>query len=70
MEGGLDSESRTQLIAFLTQAAGRHAGIPPGERIPVFVSIRDVPVHNWGMFGKAVTLDALRHPPSDAKPID
>jgi phenylpyruvate tautomerase PptA (4-oxalocrotonate tautomerase family) len=45
------------------------ASIPPQQRAPVFVLIRDVPSYNWGMFGKPVTLDGLRNPPLDAKPV-
>jgi phenylpyruvate tautomerase PptA (4-oxalocrotonate tautomerase family) len=69
IEGGLDPEAKKQLIAFLTDAVRKHARIPHEERVPVLVLIRDVPAHNWGMFGKPVTLDGLRHPPSDAIPI-
>jgi phenylpyruvate tautomerase PptA (4-oxalocrotonate tautomerase family) len=57
------------MIAFLTEAVRKHAGIPSGERISVFVLIRDVPASNWGMFGKQVSLDALRNPPSNALPV-
>ena len=69
IEGGLDAEAKEQFIAFLTDAVRKHAGIPLEERVPVFVLIRDVPAQNWGMFGKPVTLDALRHPPSGAVPV-
>jgi phenylpyruvate tautomerase PptA (4-oxalocrotonate tautomerase family) len=69
IEGGLDTEAKKQLIAFLTEAVRKHAGIPPEERVPVFVLIRDVPDQNWGMFGKPVTLDALRNPPAKAVPV-
>jgi len=69
IEGGLDADAKAHLIAFLTQAVGKHTGIPAGERIPVFVLIRDVPAENFGMFGKSVSLHALRNPPIDAKPV-
>lgn len=69
IEGGLDAEAKKQLIAFLTNAVRKYAGISPEERAPVFVLIRDVPAQNWGMFGKTVTLDALRNPPADAIPV-
>jgi len=69
IEGGLDAEAKKQMIAFLTGVVRKYAGIPPEERVPVFVLIRDVPAQNWGMFGKQVTLDALRNPPNDAIPI-
>ena len=32
VEGGLDTEARDKLLAFLTQAAGKHTGIPLGQR--------------------------------------
>jgi phenylpyruvate tautomerase PptA (4-oxalocrotonate tautomerase family) len=51
VEGALDAESREQLIARFTSVVGKHAGIPPGERVPVYIVIRDVPPPNWGMFG-------------------
>jgi phenylpyruvate tautomerase PptA (4-oxalocrotonate tautomerase family) len=69
IEGGLDPEAKKQMIAFLTEAVRKHSGIPAGERVPVFVLIRDVPASNWGMFGKQVSLNALRNPPSDALPV-
>jgi phenylpyruvate tautomerase PptA (4-oxalocrotonate tautomerase family) len=69
IEGGLDTEAKKQMIAFLTNAVKKHAHIPPEERVPVFVLIRDVPAENWGMFGKPITLDALRNPPDDAVPV-
>jgi phenylpyruvate tautomerase PptA (4-oxalocrotonate tautomerase family) len=69
IEGGLDTEAKKQMIAFLTNAVRIHVHIPTAERVPVFVLIRDVPSENWGMFGKPVTLDALRNPPDDAVPI-
>jgi phenylpyruvate tautomerase PptA (4-oxalocrotonate tautomerase family) len=69
VEGALDADTKKDFIAFLTDAVGRQAGIPPHQRVPVFVLIRDVPSYNWGMFGKPITLDGLRNPPADAKPV-
>lgn len=69
VEGGLDDSARSDLIAFLTEAAGKYGSVPPEDRIPVFVFIRDVPAQSWGMFGKPVTLEQLRNPSSDAEPI-
>ena len=69
IEGGLDAEAKKQMIAFLTNAVRKYVPIPPEERAPVFVLIRDVPAENWGMFGKQVSLDALRNPPDDAIPV-
>jgi phenylpyruvate tautomerase PptA (4-oxalocrotonate tautomerase family) len=69
IEGGLGAQAKQQIIAFLTDAVRKHAGIPPEERVPVFVLIRDVPEQNWGIFGKPISLDALRNPPADAVPV-
>jgi phenylpyruvate tautomerase PptA (4-oxalocrotonate tautomerase family) len=69
VEGALDADSRKELIARFTQLVGKHAGIPTQERIPVYIVIRDVPPPSWGMFGKPITLESLRNPPADAKPV-
>jgi phenylpyruvate tautomerase PptA (4-oxalocrotonate tautomerase family) len=69
VEGALGADSRNELIARFTEIVGKHAGIPPQERIPVYIVIRDVPPQSWGMFGKAITLEGLRHPPADGKPV-
>lgn len=69
VEGALDTESRKDLIARFTNLVGKHAGIPPHERVPAYIVIRDVPPQNWGMFGKPITLESLRNPPTDAKPV-
>lgn len=67
--GALDSESRKELIARFTELIGKHAGIPPHERVPVYIVIRDVPPESWGMFGKPITLEGLHNPPADAVPV-
>jgi phenylpyruvate tautomerase PptA (4-oxalocrotonate tautomerase family) len=69
VEGALDADSRKELIARFTSVVGKHAGIPPQERVPVYIVIRDVPPENWGMFGKPITLKSLRNPPADAQPV-
>ena len=69
VEGALDAHSRKELIARLTKAIGKHAGIPPRERVPVYIVIRDVPPPSWGMFGDPITLESLHNPPADAKPV-
>ena len=69
IEGALDAEAKKDLIARFTNAVRKHAGIAPGERAPVFILIRDVPAHNWGMFGQPVTLDAVRNPPAASEPV-
>ena len=67
--GALGADSRKELIARLTEAIGKHAGIPPQERVPVYVVIRDVPPESWGMFGKPITLESLHNPPPNAIPV-
>ncbi len=67
--GALDAEARSVLIARFTDAVGRHAGILPQERVPAYVVIREVQPENWGMFGKPITLESLRNPPANAKPV-
>jgi phenylpyruvate tautomerase PptA (4-oxalocrotonate tautomerase family) len=69
VEGALGDDARKELIARFTQAVGKHAGIPPQERVPVYIVVRDVPPQSWGMFGKQITLESLRNPPADAKPV-
>jgi phenylpyruvate tautomerase PptA (4-oxalocrotonate tautomerase family) len=69
VEGALDADSRSELIARFTEVVGKHAGIPARERAPVYIVIRDVPPHSWGMFGESITLESLRHPPKDATPV-
>ena len=69
VEGALTADAREALIARFTQIVGKHAGIPPQERVPVYIVIRDVPPQSWGMFGKAITLEGLQSPPPNAKPV-
>ena len=69
VEGALDIDARRELIARFTQLVGKHAGIPPQERIPVYIVIRDVPPQSWGMFGRSITLEGLKNPPADAIPV-
>jgi phenylpyruvate tautomerase PptA (4-oxalocrotonate tautomerase family) len=69
VQGALDADSRKELIVRFTSVVGKHAGIPPQERVPVYIVIRDVPPPSWGMFGKPITLEGLRNPPMDAKPV-
>ena len=42
MEGALDADAKKDFRAFLTDAVGKQAGIPPQQRAPVFVLIPDV----------------------------
>jgi phenylpyruvate tautomerase PptA (4-oxalocrotonate tautomerase family) len=69
VEGALDADSRKELIARFTSIVGKHAGIPPQERVPVYIVIRDVPPQSWGMFGKPISLESLRNPAANAEPV-
>jgi len=59
LEGGLDDESKQKLIADATAILCEHAE-STGDPVTVYVVIREVPEVNWGMFGKQVSLAALR----------
>jgi phenylpyruvate tautomerase PptA (4-oxalocrotonate tautomerase family) len=59
LEGGLDGASKRRLIADATTILGEQAGAG-GNQVPVYVVIRDVPEVDWGMYGKQVSLAALR----------
>jgi phenylpyruvate tautomerase PptA (4-oxalocrotonate tautomerase family) len=59
LEGGLDAESKQKLIADATAILCEHAE-STGDPVTVYVVIREVPEVNWGMFGKQVSLAALR----------
>src|SRR5271168_2375200 len=59
LQGGLDSASKPRLIADATAILGKHAGLE-GDRVPVYVVIREVPEVDWGMYGERVRLSALR----------
>ena len=58
-EGGLDAESKEKLIAGATAILSEHAETK-GAEVPVYVVVRQVPEVNWGMYGKQVSLAALR----------
>jgi phenylpyruvate tautomerase PptA (4-oxalocrotonate tautomerase family) len=59
LEGGLDAESKQRLIGDATAILSEHAE-STGNPVTVYVVIREVPEVNWGMYGKQVSLAALR----------
>lgn len=59
LEGGLDGASKQRMIAGATAILGEHAGLS-GDQLPVYVVINEVPEADWGMYGKQVSLAALR----------
>ena len=68
-EGGLSVEAKKELIKRVTDAVRKHCGLKEEDVAPVYVIIRDIPEAGWGVFGDSITLDNLRNPRSDAKPI-
>lgn len=61
LEGGLDAESRTRLIAESTRILDSHA-TSTEDVVPTYVVINETPEADWGMLGKQVRLAALRSP--------
>jgi phenylpyruvate tautomerase PptA (4-oxalocrotonate tautomerase family) len=59
LEGGLDAGSKQRLIADATAILDQHAE-SNDDQVTVYVVIREVPEVNWGMYGKQVSLAALR----------
>jgi phenylpyruvate tautomerase PptA (4-oxalocrotonate tautomerase family) len=60
LEGGLDSVSKSRLIAEGTRVLQTHA--KSADVIPTYVVISERPEADWGMLGKQVHLAALRDP--------
>ncbi len=69
-EGGLEDAAKGTLIERFTESVARHACMHAGKRRLVYVLIKESKASNWGIFGERITLDALRHPPADALPIE
>ena len=63
-EGGLDEAAKRSLYARFTKAIGQRAGIAPGERVPVYIVLREIHPLNWGVFGGTTNIEELRvaHP--------
>lgn len=68
-EGGHDETSKQLLVERFTQAIRKYAEISQEALAPVYIVLRDVPTTNWGVFGGTITLDELRNPNPNAKPI-
>ncbi len=66
-EGALDEKAKFALIASITAAVRKHAGLAPDALAPVYVIIREVQGSSWGFFGKPGSLDDLLHPPAGAE---
>jgi len=70
-EGGLNSEDKARLIARFTEVLKVHSchQDSASEIMPVYIILRDVKESDWGVFGDRITLEALRNPPTMAKPV-
>jgi phenylpyruvate tautomerase PptA (4-oxalocrotonate tautomerase family) len=56
------TEGKLFLYERFTDAIRRHAGIPDGERAPVYVLVREVETRDWGVFGRTLTVDDVKTP--------
>jgi len=63
------TEGKQFLYKRFTEAIGKHAGIADGQRVPVYVVVREVETRDWGVFGGLLTLDDVRTPHPDLPPI-
>lgn len=61
--------AKKELFAQFTDAIRRHAGLAENDLVPVHIIMRDVPPADWGVFADTITLEALRNPPLNAKPV-
>jgi phenylpyruvate tautomerase PptA (4-oxalocrotonate tautomerase family) len=68
-EGGLGDAAMQALIERMTDTVRVHASTAPGQPTPVYILIREVAPTHWGVFGRRITLEALRNPPVDAEPL-
>jgi phenylpyruvate tautomerase PptA (4-oxalocrotonate tautomerase family) len=59
LQGGLDDDAKQRLIVGATSIINRHIQSTDGQA-PVYVGIIEVPESNWGMYGKRVSLAAMR----------
>jgi phenylpyruvate tautomerase PptA (4-oxalocrotonate tautomerase family) len=68
-QGGLNQEAKDQLYKQFTNAIAKHAGFDPGERVPVYVVLREVDPRNWGVFGGRTSIEELRVAHPELAPI-
>ena len=69
LQGGHDTASKLALIQQFTEAIRPHVGLRPGDRVPVYILLRDVPEADWGAFGATTTPHELHQPLADAVPV-
>lgn len=63
------TDGKKFLYQRFTEVIGRHAGIAGGERIPVYVVVREVETRDWGVFGGTLTIDDVKTPHPDTPAI-
>lgn len=59
------TEGKRSLYKRYTEAIRKHAEIPQGDRVPVYVVVREVETRDWGVFGSTLTIDDVRTPHPD-----
>lgn len=59
IQGGLDDDAKQKLIAGATAIINTYIA-SSDDQTPVYVGIIEVPETNWGMYGKRVSLAAMR----------
>ncbi|MGF7149782.1 phenylpyruvate tautomerase PptA (4-oxalocrotonate tautomerase family) [Sphingomonas zeicaulis] len=63
------TRGKLSLYKGFTEAIRKHAGIAHGERVPVYVVVREVETRDWGVFGETITIDEVRTPHPDTPAI-
>jgi len=59
LQGGLNDTAKRKLISDATSILKEHSESGT-EEVPVYVVIREIEEKSWGMYGKQVSLSALR----------
>lgn len=67
--GGLDAAAKRLLYRRFTETIGRHAGIPEGARVPVYILVRENAPEDFGVFGETTSIEEVRRPHPDLPPL-
>jgi len=68
-KGGLDTAAKQLLVEQFTFIISKYADIDKNSPVPVYIIIRDINESDWGIFGKTITLESVRNPSIDARPV-
>jgi phenylpyruvate tautomerase PptA (4-oxalocrotonate tautomerase family) len=68
-KGGLNNVSKSLLIKQFTFIIRKYAVIDKSQPVPLYIIIRDIDERDWGIFGKTITLNSVRNPSADARPV-